>query len=40
MICEHNICKETPYNGEMHYVCQNCRETQRITHKDGSIVIL
>jgi len=38
--CEHLICKEFEYNGELHYVCQDCRETQRITKKDGSVVIL
>lgn len=38
--CEHPICKEQEYNGEIHYVCQDCRETQWIKHKDGSITTL
>lgn len=37
--CEHLICKDQTYNGELHYVCQDCRETQRVTHKDGSVTI-
>lgn len=40
MKCEHLICKEIEYNGEKHYVCQDCVETQRVKRKDGTVEIL
>lgn len=29
MKCEHVICKWQEYGGKLHYVCQDCRETQQ-----------